>query len=123
ADGTLTLRHLICAMGTDKRENRNWKGQERDWVDDLLWHHGMHVLDAVLHLFEHDALVESRLAVGVRHPVHGGVMDAGVTLRFASGALATVALTYHARNQFTHYTVVADEDFLHLRQDAPGMGA
>src|SRR5690606_31254177 len=64
-----------------------------------------------------------RLAVGARHPVHGGVMDAGVTLRFASGGLATVALTYHARNQFTHYTVVADEDFLDLRQDAPGMGA
>ena len=122
-DGDLTIRHLIASMGTDKRLNRNWKGQERDWVDDLVWHHGMHVLDVIMHLHEHDTLVESTLVAGATHPQHGGVMDAGITLRFASGALATVALTYHAKAQFTRYTVAADEDFLELRQDAPGVGA
>ncbi|MBX3142255.1 MAG: Gfo/Idh/MocA family oxidoreductase [Trueperaceae bacterium] len=122
-EGALTLRHLICSMGTDKRENRNWKGAERDWVDDLLWHHGLHVLDAVMHLFDNDLLVESKLTTGGRHPRHGGVMDAAVTLRFESGALATVALTYHAKKQFTRYAVVADETHIELAQDAPGAGA
>ncbi len=122
-DGRLTLRHVICAMGTDKRENRNWKGAERDWVDDLLWHHGLHVLDVVMHLFEGDALIESRLTTGAHHQRHGGVMDAGITLKFASGALATVALTYHAKKQFTRYALVADETHVELAQDAPGAGA
>src|SRR5690606_9178363 len=91
--GELTLRHLICSLGTDKRQNRNWKGKERDWVDDLLWHHGLHVLDVVLELNAGDELLASSVQAGGRHQVHGGVMDLGVTLRFASGALATVALT------------------------------
>jgi|GEM_PF-403712 len=121
--GGLTIRHLVCAMGTDKRLNRNWKGEQRDWVDDLLWHHGMHVLDVVLHLLDWDPLVDAKAVAGSAHPDHGGLMDAGVTLRFESGALATIALTYHAQQQFTRYTVVADEGFVELRQDAPGRGA
>ena len=118
----LTLRHLICSMGTDKRQNRNWKGAERDWVDDLLWHHGMHVLDVVLELNAGAELSGFSVQAGGRHQVHGGVMDLGVGLRFASGALATVALTYNAGAQFTRYTVVADELFSELAQDAPGAG-
>ena len=61
-DGDLPIRHLIASMGTDKRLNRNWKGQERDWVDDLVWHHGMHVLDVIMHLHEHDTLVAFQAA-------------------------------------------------------------
>jgi len=118
----LTLRHLVCAMGTDKRENRNHAGQLRDWVDDLLWHHGLHVLDVALHLFGSDQLVDATMTRGGRHPDHGGLMDLSIALRFASGALATVALTYNANAQFTRYTVVADEQFTELAQDAPGVG-
>lgn len=121
AAGELTIRHLICAMGTDKRENRNWKGKERDWIDDLLWHHGLHVLDLVLQLYDGERLIDVKAVAGARHPTHGGVMDLGVTLRFDSGALATVALTYNAAVQFTRYTVVADEAFMELAQDLPGM--
>lgn len=119
--GELRIRHLICAMGTDKRENRNWKGKERDWIDDLLWHHGLHVLDLVLQLYDGERLIDVKAVAGARHPTHGGVMDLGVTLRFDSGALATVALTYNAAVQFTRYTVVADEAFMELAQDLPGM--
>lgn len=120
--GELRIRHLICAMGTDKRENRNWKGKERDWVDDLLWHHGLHVLDVVLELCPGVELEAAAATVGGRHHEHGGVMDLGVTLRFAGGTIATVALTYNATAQFTRYTVVADELFIELAQDAPGAG-
>ena len=49
-------------------------------------------------------------------------MDLGVTLRFASGSLATVALSYHSVAQFTRYTLIADGLFLELAQDAPGEG-
>lgn len=120
--GELTVRHLVCAMGTDKRENRNQAGEMRDWVDDLLWHHGLHVLDVVLHLFPSHALEDATMTRGSRHPVHGGLMDLSVALRFAGGALATVALTYNAKAQFTRYTVIADELFKELAQDSLGVG-
>lgn len=120
--GDVTLRHLICSMGTDKRHNRNWKGNDRDWVDDLLWHHGLHVLDVALELLAGHELARACAQPGGRHEVHGGVMDLAVTLSFTSGALATLALTYNAVAQFTRYTVVADELFSELAQDAPGTG-
>ena len=121
-DGKLTVRHLICSMGTDKRENRNQAGALRDWVDDLLWHHGLHVLDVTLNLLAPDELVSASMARGGRHPGHGGFMDLSIALRFASGALSMVALTYNAKAQFTRYTVVADEQFTELAQDALGVG-
>src|SRR5690606_28397752 len=110
------------AMCNDKLENRIHAGQLRDWVDDLLWHHGLHVLDVALHLFGSDQLVDATMTRGGRHPDHGGLMDLSIALRFASGALATVALTYNAKAQFTRYTVVADEQFTELAQDALGVG-
>src|SRR5690554_1095919 len=121
SDKNLTVRHLICAMGTDKRRNRNWLGQERDWVDHLVWHHGMHVFDTILQLIPSE-VVSVQAVGGAKHPQHGGVMDAACVLGFASGAVATVALTYHAVEQFTRYTIVADEGFFEYAQDAPGGG-
>lgn len=120
-EGSLTVRHLICAMGTDKRRNKNWLGQDRDWVDHLVWHHGMHVFDTILQLVPSE-IVSVRAVGGAKHPQHGGAMDAACLVEFASGAVATVALTYHAVEQFTRYTIVADEGFFEYAQDAPGIG-
>lgn len=121
-DGTLHPRHIVSAMGTDKRHDRNFKGEPRDWTDDLLWHHGLHVLDTVLLLYAGAPVVATSVQAGRRHPDHGGEMELGVTLRFAGGGLATIALTYEARDQFTRYTLIADEAFLDYAQGAPPAG-
>ncbi|MFO7546697.1 MAG: Gfo/Idh/MocA family oxidoreductase, partial [Trueperaceae bacterium] len=120
--GDLRPHHVVSSMGTNKRRNLNWKGEQRDWVDDLLWHHGMHVVDTILQLFEGSAVEEAFAHAGARHPLHGGVMDVSASLRFASGGLATVGLSYHAQHQFTRYLIVAEESFVDLAQDAPGAG-
>lgn len=121
-DGRLHPRHIVSAMGTDKRHDRNWKGEARDWTDDLLWHHGLHVLDSILLLYGEAPVVATSLLAGRRHPDHGGEMEISVSLRFEGGGLATIALTYEARNQFTRYTVIADEAFLDYEQGAPATG-
>lgn len=121
-DGTLRPRHIVSAMGTDKRNDRNWKGEPRDWTDDLLWHHGLHVIDTIVHLYEGDRVVATSVQAGRRHPDHGGEMELSVSLRFAGGGLATIALTYEARDQFTRYTLIADQDFLDVEQGAPPSG-
>lgn len=120
--GDLRPHHVVSSMGTDKRRNLNWKGEQRDWVDDLLWHHGMHVFDTILQLFPDVSVEDTGAIAGARHPHHGGVMDVSASLRFASGGLATVGLSYHAQHQFTRYLVIAEERFVDLAQDAPGTG-
>lgn len=116
-DGRLHLHQIVAVMGTDKRSDQNQNGEARDWVDDLLWHHGLHVFDTLVWLHGGDVPVSVAAHAGHRHPVHGGVMDLSVSLRFPGDRLATVALTYHANRQFTRYTVVADEAFLDYEQD------
>lgn len=109
-------RQFVASMGTDKRTNRNQAGEPRDWIDDLVWHHGMHVFDVMLTAMQGDAIESVVANEGTRHPEHGGVMDVHVLVEFASGALATIALTYHAQDQFTHYTFVRDGHFASYRQ-------
>ena len=46
-------------------------------------------------------------------------MDLSASLRFAGGGLATIALTYHAHDQFTRYSVIGDEAFLEYAQGTP----
>ena len=122
AGAQLTVHHVIASIGTDKRSNRNWKGEPRDWVDNLLWHHGLHLVDTVLWLLEPDRVIASSVQAGRRHADHGGEMDLGVVLRTASGALATIALSYHAGAQFTRYTIVAEEATLSYEQRSPTDG-
>lgn len=121
-EGGLHPRHVVSAMGTDKRRDRNWKGEPRDWTDDLLWHHGLHVLDTVLLLYGGERVVATSVQAGRSHPDHGGEMEISVSLRFEGGGLATIALTYEAHDQFTRYTVIADEAFLDYEQGAQTSG-
>jgi 2-hydroxy-4-carboxymuconate semialdehyde hemiacetal dehydrogenase len=116
------FHHLIAAMGTDKRTNRNWKGEPRTWIDNLLWHHGLHVIDVALWLHDHEPVAAVSAQAGRRHPEHGGDMDLSVSVRFTDGALATIALTYHAPDQFTRYTFISDDQMLDYQQGSPQRG-
>lgn len=116
---SLSIHHVIAAMCTDKRSNRNWRGEPRDWVDNLLWHHGLHVIDTVLWLLNGDPVVASTVQAGRQHAEHGGEMDLGIVLRTASGTLATIALSYHAKAQVTRYAFIAEEATLSYEQGSP----
>jgi 2-hydroxy-4-carboxymuconate semialdehyde hemiacetal dehydrogenase len=117
--GALTVHHAIAAIWTDKRRNRNWLGEPRDWIDDLLWHHGLHVIDTVLWLLSGDPVASSSVQAGRQHPEHGGEMDLGIVLRTSSGTLATIALSYHADTQRTRYALIAEEATLNYEQGSP----
>lgn len=116
---SLSIHHVIASMCTDKRSNRNWKGEPRDWVDNLLWHHGLHVIDTIVWLLDRDPVVASTVQAGRQHAEHGGEMDLGIVLRTASGTLATIALSYHASAQVTRYALIAEEATLSYEQGSP----
>ncbi|MBI2755425.1 MAG: Gfo/Idh/MocA family oxidoreductase [Chloroflexi bacterium] len=84
-----------------------WTGRPRTWTDDVLWHHGGHVIDAVMR-FMGSTDVEVEAVAGPR-PLDGRPRrDYGVVLRSAHGAIASVALSYSTRISAGDYVITGD---------------
>ena len=112
-DGEHRVQHVVARALSLRHENVGWTGRQRSWTDDLLWHHGGHVIDEVLRLLP-GAVERVEAAVGPVWPVSGLPMDYGITLRTADGALATIALSYNARIGASDYLVITDKDTLSI---------
>src|SRR5215207_970315 len=48
--GELHVHAIVSRYLFDRRNNVNWKGRDRSWTDNLLWHHTCHALDATIWL-------------------------------------------------------------------------
>jgi 2-hydroxy-4-carboxymuconate semialdehyde hemiacetal dehydrogenase len=108
-DGGHQVRHVVARALSLRHENVGWTGRRRTWTDDLLWHHGGHVIDEVLRLLP-EPVSEVEASVGPVWPVSGLPMDYGITLRTADGAVGTIALSYNARVGASDYVVITDRD-------------
>ena len=100
-----------------RRENINWMGRRRSWTDNLLWHHGGHVIDHSMWLFGEEPS-GARAWFGPSGNPLGIPLDVSAQMRFPGGGLATFALTYNAIVPETtqRITLVCEEDkltFLH----------
>ena len=111
--GELTPSHIHVEWHFFRRENINWMGRRRSWTDNLLWHHGGHAVDHAIWLFG-EAPVEARAFFGPTDNPLGIPLDVSAQMRFPSGGLATLALSYNAivPAAVQRYTVIAEEDFL-----------
>jgi len=83
-----------------RRNNEGFSGT-RTWVDDLLWHHACHLVDASLWVLSAQDAFEPMLLQGAAHPHFGMTMD--IALAFAmtdptcgDRVIASHALTYNA---------------------------
>jgi len=69
-------------------------------VDDVLFHHGCHLVDFSLWTVDSDVRrVRGELAP--RHPVNDTSMDISMLIRYANEAIATTSLSYNARQAAT----------------------
>jgi len=78
-----------------RHENVGWTGYQRSWVDDVLFHHGCHLVD--FSLWSLDAQV--RRVHGELTPLDqrtGTSLDVSMLLRYASETIATISLSYNA---------------------------
>lgn len=113
-NGSFSATHVIARSTIFRQENVGWTGVERDWVDDVLWHHGAHLVDTALWLLAEQASVIS----GVRGPDwHGSGkhMDVGMLLATSSGRIASLSLSYHARIAVSDYLVIGEEETFEIR--------
>ncbi len=100
--------HVVARALSLRHANVGWTGRQRSWVDDLLWHHGGHVVDEVLALLG-APVIEVTAASGPVWPGSTRPMDHAIALRTADAAIATIALSYHARIGASEYLVVGED--------------
>lgn len=100
--------HVVARALSLRHADVGWTGRQRTWVDDLLWHHGGHVVDEVLALLG-SPVVDVRSASGPAWPTSGKAMDHAISLRTADGRIATIALSYHARIGASEYLVIGED--------------
>ncbi|GIX06937.1 MAG: hypothetical protein KatS3mg115_1340 [Candidatus Poribacteria bacterium] len=109
-NGAFRPYHLVCRWGFLRRENVNWKGRRRSWTDNLLWHHGAHVVDMALW-----TLGETRTEVvagllGPKDNSLGIPLDLSASIRTAGGRLITIAMSYNTPWPFHDYLWIGEEE-------------
>ena len=115
-DGLLPRSIVARSLGR-RHENVGWTGRRRSWIDNLLWHHGGHVVDAVLQLMRApvDRVTASAGPVWKRS---GLPMDYAITLRTTDGGIASIALSYNALVGASDYVVIGDEQTIVIEDTA-----
>ncbi|MGV9306936.1 Gfo/Idh/MocA family protein [Nonomuraea sp. NPDC004354] len=109
----LRVTHVVARTLMLRQRDTGMNGRPRDWTDDVLWHHGAHTVDAAL-WFLGAGEVSVRAARGEPWQGSGRPMDAAAVLRAPDGALATIALSYHARLPDRDIVVIAEDRTLRL---------
>ncbi|AFZ67226.1 Gfo/Idh/MocA family protein [Deinococcus peraridilitoris] len=102
----LTGRYLF-----KRRENVNWKGRQRDWTDNLLWHHACHAVDLAMWLLNAQAVSVTAQVALPSEPL-GIPMDLTISLRTPRDQLATVVMSYNTHMALHDYLVIGEEDTL-----------
>ncbi|MHB1005671.1 MAG: Gfo/Idh/MocA family protein [Chloroflexota bacterium] len=109
ADGRLHVRHVIYRYGFLRRENVNWMGRRRSWTDNLLWHHGCHIVDTALWLLGATVVtVDAHLALP--GPDLGVPMDLSMTLRTPEDQLITIGMSYNTHLHLDDCLLIGEED-------------
>jgi 2-hydroxy-4-carboxymuconate semialdehyde hemiacetal dehydrogenase len=106
--GELEVRHLIARSLQLRQTNVGWTGRVRDWTDNVLWHHGAHLVDTALWLLDDRAASVSGWR-GPPWPASASPMDVAIALRAANGGIATLTLSYHSRLAVSDYLVIAED--------------
>jgi 2-hydroxy-4-carboxymuconate semialdehyde hemiacetal dehydrogenase len=113
SDRRLTILHLVSRTGLLRRENVGWTGRRRSWIDSIVWHHGSHAVDTALWLVD-DGVERVGAELGRPHPQTGRPMDISISLRFRSGSLASLALSYNSHLAVADLLVVGEEETFRL---------
>jgi 2-hydroxy-4-carboxymuconate semialdehyde hemiacetal dehydrogenase len=111
-DGTLTVSQVTGFFAVPRRANENWAGGTRSWVDNLLWHHACHQVDAALWTLGIDQADHVRAQFGRSHPQFGMTMDLSVSFRTPARQVVTHTLTYNTAREVWLTRFVGDEALL-----------
>jgi 2-hydroxy-4-carboxymuconate semialdehyde hemiacetal dehydrogenase len=112
-DGQLHLTHIAGFFGIPRRRNQGMGGiGTRTWIDNLLWHHGCHQIDAALWVLGMPPVSRVQALFGPVHPTFGMVLDVGVQMLTRDGELVTHSLSYNVEQPVWQLQFIGHEDTL-----------
>lgn len=107
--GEATFTNILAYSLTLRHENVGWTGRQRSWVDNVLWHHGAHLVDLALMLLNDEEISVAGWS-GPPWSGSGQTMDVAGTLRTSDGRLASVALSYHSQIELDEFVLVGPRE-------------
>jgi 2-hydroxy-4-carboxymuconate semialdehyde hemiacetal dehydrogenase len=110
--GELTISQMLSVSATQRRHNENWVGGTRAWVDNLLWHHACHVVDAALWVLGMPDPVDVSARAGRTNREFGMSMDLVIAFATEASQLVTHVLTYNTATDLGEWRLVTDDDLL-----------
>jgi 2-hydroxy-4-carboxymuconate semialdehyde hemiacetal dehydrogenase len=111
--GQLRLTQICGYFGIPRRRNQGMDGVgTRTWIDNLLWHHACHQVDASLWVLGMPAVPRVQALFGPVHPSFGMVLDVGIQMVAASGELITHSLSYNVEQPIWRLQFIGHEDAL-----------
>jgi 2-hydroxy-4-carboxymuconate semialdehyde hemiacetal dehydrogenase len=93
--GELHLTHIVGDFAIPRRHNQGMSGQPRNWIDNLLWHHGCHMVDVSMWVLGVTRVEHVSAMLGSPHGQLGMIMDASVHFRTRGRQLVSHTLTYN----------------------------
>lgn len=112
--GLIAVSQVLGFFAIPRRSNEGWSGT-RSWIDDLLWHHACHQVDASLWVLGLESAEAVSACLGDVHPEFGMAMDLSLTFRSASRQVVTQALTYNADALVWELRFVTDKGLFTFR--------
>ena len=109
--GEFSLSQITAFFSIPRRRNQSWAGQ-RNWIDNLLWHHGCHLVDVAMWVLGVTEVERIGAIIGRPHPQFGMAMDVSIQFRTAKQQVVTQALTYNAEEIRWELRFIGDEDVL-----------
>jgi 2-hydroxy-4-carboxymuconate semialdehyde hemiacetal dehydrogenase len=112
--GELHLSQIAGYFAIPRRRNQSRAGQ-RNWIDNLLWHHGCHMIDAALWVLGTNEAEQVSAVVGKPHPQFGMAIDVAIHFRTSAQQVVTHSLTYNTEQFCWELRFIGDEDTLTFR--------
>jgi len=111
--GQLHLTHISGFFGIPRRRNQGMDGVgTRTWIDNLLWHHACHQVDASLWVFDMPPITRVQALFGPRHKALGMELDVGLQMVTSGGELITHSLSYNVEQPVWQLQFIGEEDVL-----------
>ena len=109
--GELHIHHIVSRWFFWRRENVNWRGRTRSWVDNLLWHHACHFTDLSMWILD-SPVVNAHGIVAYPSPGLGIPMDLNLSFRTQQDQIADIGMSYNCHQALFDTMFIGEEDSL-----------
>jgi 2-hydroxy-4-carboxymuconate semialdehyde hemiacetal dehydrogenase len=108
-EGRFHMTQFLGNIFIRRRTNITATGNPRSWTDNILWHHGAHLVDLAMWLGNASPAERVSYHSGPDYRQQG-TMDMSLTMTLSSGAIATIAQSYFTQGFGIQAMVIGYED-------------